>query len=302
MYNVITLKNGSSEAKVNLSLGANLISLNIKDKKILREPDYSKPLDNPFLYGMPILFPVNRIEGGSFRFEGREYNFPINEEKTNCHLHGSLHKTPFVIDSLSKNRVVCKYSATANAPYLSFPHEFMIFVEYKLNKNSISIKTTVKNNSNLNMPIFLGYHTTFNVNDNSLIKVGAKFEIERNMKNYLPTGRLPGFDGISNSLINGEFVPTTSKISKHYKSKKFGKMVIFDKTSNESVEYFNSNNLSFRLIYGDGTSYICLEPQTCMANCQNAPFDRNFSGFSFIKPHKKKVYLSKIKLSKGDKR
>ena len=34
-------------------------------------------VDIVYLYGMPILFPVNRIENGIFDFEGRHYVFPI---------------------------------------------------------------------------------------------------------------------------------------------------------------------------------------------------------------------------------
>ena len=74
-YNVITLKKGDFSAKINATLGANLISLR-NDKlgvKILREPDYSVPLDNPYLYGAPLLFPVNRISGGKFTFDGMEF-------------------------------------------------------------------------------------------------------------------------------------------------------------------------------------------------------------------------------------
>ena len=63
MDEIITLKNGGYTAKINASKGANCFSLT-NDKynaSILREPNYSKPLDNPFLYGAPILFPQNRI-------------------------------------------------------------------------------------------------------------------------------------------------------------------------------------------------------------------------------------------------
>ena len=81
MESIYKISCGDYTAEINLSRGANCISL--RNRKygavILREPDYSKELDNPYLYGMPILYPVNRISGGKFEFEGREYVFPINE-------------------------------------------------------------------------------------------------------------------------------------------------------------------------------------------------------------------------------
>ena len=145
MNNIVSIKSKGVVAKINLSRGANLFSLNINGVSVLREPDYSKPLDNPYLYGMPILFPVNRIEGGSFTFEGREYLFPINEEKTNCHLHGELHKSEFNVIKQKSNVIVCEYLATKNNRYLDFLHEFSVRLEYRLIKNGVKIKTTITN-------------------------------------------------------------------------------------------------------------------------------------------------------------
>ena len=97
-------------AKINLTRGACCISLRCENYEILREPDYSR-LDNPYLYGMPLLFPVNRIEGGSFVFEDRAYEFPINEPKTGCHLHGTLHETPFTLLEQGDGYLRARYSA-----------------------------------------------------------------------------------------------------------------------------------------------------------------------------------------------
>ena len=94
-------------ASVDLAHGANCISLRNEKygAKLLREPPTSHKLDNPYLYGMPILFPVNRIENGSFLFEGRKYVFPINEPASNCHLHGELHKTAFELTEKSDSKI-----------------------------------------------------------------------------------------------------------------------------------------------------------------------------------------------------
>lgn len=74
--NSIKLESGDWSAVIDLTHGANCISLRNKkyNAKLLREPPTSHELDNPYLYGMPILFSVNRIENGSFEFEGRHYH------------------------------------------------------------------------------------------------------------------------------------------------------------------------------------------------------------------------------------
>lgn len=94
---MINLKSRNYTAVITPSRGANCVSLRNTEygAVILRElPMGAKP-DNPYLYGMPVLFPVNRISGGRFEFEGREYIFPINEPNTGCHIHGTLHSETF---------------------------------------------------------------------------------------------------------------------------------------------------------------------------------------------------------------
>ena len=111
MEKIVKIKSQQYVAKINVSRGANCISLrNAKyDAWILREPNYSAPLDNPYLYGMPILYPVNRISNGAFEFEGRKYRFPINEPNTGCHLHGIIHEACFTIEKQTENFLSCKY-------------------------------------------------------------------------------------------------------------------------------------------------------------------------------------------------
>ena len=99
MSSLITLRSpdGAYEAKIQPSRGANCLSFKHLPSRIcaLRtyNPDEVTELDNPFLYGTPLLFPPNRIKGGKFTYDGREYSLPVNEEATGCFLHGTLHET-----------------------------------------------------------------------------------------------------------------------------------------------------------------------------------------------------------------
>lgn len=300
------LRGGGYSAFINLSRGANCIGLRHESygARILREPDYrAGELDNPYLYGMPILFPVNRISGGRFLFEGREYVFPINEPATECHLHGELHKTEFEVKEQSEDRIACIYRATKGRPYLFFPHEFEIEVEYSLSSAGFLQRTTVRNLSDENMPCMLGFHTTFNVGfaGEGSVLAGAEIaeEYERNMKNYLPTGRKPVFDDVSEALASGSFSPIGRPISRHYRAGGEGRLWLTNVDRGLSVIYENDEKLGFRLIYnGQADGYICLEPQTCLANSPNSPIDRNEAGFDFIVPHEEKTYFSRIYITK----
>ena len=299
----IYLQAGEYTATINVLRGANCISLRHKEygANILREPNYAH-LDNPYLYGMPILYPNNRISGGRFVFENREYVFPVNEPSTNCHIHGFLHETPFEVIEQGTDYVVCEYKATKEKPYCTFPHEFSIKIIYRLSKDGLICDTEICNESDENMPNLLGFHTTFNVpfleagrGEDVRVLAEVKDLVERDMQVYLPTGRIFPEDEITRKLCCGEFIPFETAISRQYFKNGGGMVALTDKNRKISVVYELDEKFGFRLLYnGKGDEYICIEPQTCMANAPNAPFDREYAGFDYIKPHETKEYHTKI--------
>ena len=301
---------GGYTATIDLDRGGNCIRLRHEKTgaRILREQaDPAAAPDNPYLYGMPILFPVNRISGGVFTFEGREYRFPVNEPNTGCHLHGELHKTPFVLTEHTENALSCVYRATADAPYLDFPHAFEINMTYLLDDDGFHHTVAVTNLSDTNMPCMLGFHTTFyacpadGVLTDMRVKAEIAEEFERNMQTYLPTGVTPAFDAVSTALANGTFCPFGTPLSRHYRAGGGGEMSIYDPKNGVKLVYKNDEKYGFRLIYNGGADeYICLEPQNCLANCANAPIDRAQAGFDFLKPQETKVYISGMYIETRD--
>ena len=302
MRNKIAISCGTWSAVIDTDRGANCIRLrnNLYDADLLREPPTECAPDNPYLYGMPILFPVNRIDGGSFEFEGRRYVFPINEPSTGCHIHGELHKMPFKVIKRDNHLIKCRYRVKSDE-YLGFPHAFEILQEYELKEDGFYHTVTVTNLSENNMPLFLGFHTTFNTlfteysrPENMLVFANISEEYERNMEaNYLPTGIKPPFDAVSTALSEGVYKPFEKKASKHYRGK--GIMSITDIDQRVQAVYENDEKYGFRLIYNGGSDgYICLEPQTCLANCQNSPFSREEAGFDFLQAGESKTYRSRI--------
>lgn len=299
---MITIKYGDYTAVINPERGANCISLRNSryNAEILREPPADVVLDNPYLYGMPILYPANRISGGSFLFEGRTYSFPINEPKTNCHLHGILHCTEFETAECNESLVKCVFER----PYLDFPHSFRIEITYILSENGLMQKTEITNLSENNMPNILAFHTTFNVpfiNGSSYedIRMFAEvgYEIERDKSTYLPTGRILPCDEVTSKIRSGELMPLESVMSRHYRAEKNGRIELSDTKRGIKLVYENDEKFGWRLFYnGKAGSYICLEPMTGIANCPNAPFDRIESGFDVIPPDSSKIYISRIYL------
>lgn len=302
--NIVKIKAGDYTAKINLSRGANCISLkNTKYRvNILREPEQPERPENPYLYGMPILFPVNRIENGTFLFEGRQYRFPINEPKTNCHIHGYLHDAPFVVTEQGESFVRCQY--VSDERYRFFPHKFCVEIFYALTESGLRQEVCIRNLSEENMPCFLGFHTTFHVpfvQDTSAdaVRIFAQVgdEVERNTVSYVPTGKLLPGDAVSAELNAGCFAPAQSSISKHYKAAAEGRIELRDTEKQLKVVYSADEKFGWRLFFNGGRQdLICLEPQSCMVNCQNAEFDRAYAGFDFIAPNGHKKYVSYIRI------
>ena len=303
MDTFIQIKAGQYTATIHPNRGANCIALrhNGFEAEILREADCEK-LDNPYLYGMPILYPNNRISDGKFSFEDRVYTFPINEPSTNCHIHGFLHETPFKVIEKGEDFVICEYVATKEKPYCAFQHEFSIKLAYHLSKNGLSCYTEICNRSNTNMPNLLGFHTTFNIpflrngnKEDVCVLAEVQDLVERNMLVYLPTGNILPDDEVSTKLCRGEFLSFEERISRQYFKKGDGRVALKDVKRKISVVYEMDEKFGFRLLYnGNADQYICIEPQTCMANAPNAPFDRGYTGFDYIKPKETKTYHSRI--------
>jgi hypothetical protein len=113
------------------------------------------------------------------------------------------------------------------------------------------------------------------------------------MQVYLPTGKILDYDETSKNISSGEFV-SNIPTSRHYKIKNDGKAVLYDEKANVSLVYENDEKYKFRLVYnGDAKNFICIEPQTGMANSPNSPFDREYAGFAFIKGNMSETYKSK---------
>lgn len=301
--NIKQIQSGEYRAEIDTLHGANCISLrSIKyNIPILREfcEANGQKKDNPFLYGMPILFPVNRISNGRFVFEGRTYSFPINEAATGCHLHGSIHNLPFEVKEHSERHIKCTFNSEGKHPYPGFPHEFEIDITYTIGADGLKQTVEIKNLSDLNMPCMLGFHTTFDLSSfqrkNVKVKVGTIKEFGRDMSTYLPNGTVPSPDDITLNLNNGTFDPFSKPISRHYLSDKEGIMSISDTEHGICIVYENDTKYRFRLIYnGNADGYICLEPQTCMVNAPNEPYDMSETGFDCIKPHSSNIYSSHI--------
>ena len=154
--------------------GANLVRLAHTGlgAEILRTPaadEIETFLRRPQVFGMPLLFPPNRIGDGRYRFDGREYRFPITIERENNYHHGILKSQPFVVSKAWEHDdevlVECRYYSNAgnDAIFRDFPHEFKCKVVYRLTAAGMEVEVMFANRSRLPMPVGAGFHTPMRV-------------------------------------------------------------------------------------------------------------------------------------------
>ncbi len=116
-------------------MGANLVRLaNTRlGAEILRTPgpgEIETFRSRPQVFGLPILFPPNRIADGRYVFEGRTYQYPITIERERNYHHGVLKSEAFLVSKARETdrevMIECRYYANAgnDAVYRDFPHEF----------------------------------------------------------------------------------------------------------------------------------------------------------------------------------
>ncbi len=292
--NKITLKNHGYIAEILPERGGNCIRAAYPELSIeaLRTAETEKDFeDGPFFRGTPFLFPPNRIEGGHFTFEGRDYYLPTNEVKLNNFLHGEMHITPFGIIKQTESEVILEYKATKDAPYLTFPHEFTATLRYFIDENGIHQQTSIRNDSELNMPYAVGFHTTFNVKfmegqqlGDTSVKLSCGREVERTPENQ-PTGKYIQGTAIQNDLNSDGFTLSNEGVSHLFEMTEPRQMVLTDKQSGHTVTYTASKDYLYWMFYQlPGSEFICAEPQTWVSNCPCAPFNREETGFRFLTP------------------
>lgn len=296
MTKVYELKSCGYKIDVVPEYGMNCIKLT-HDKpsaNVLKTPQNVDILanDDAFLFGIPVLFFPNRISGGKFEFEGREYKFPINEPKHNNFLHGDLHGLSFDVTEYDLKHIKGTYTAICKNSYMTFPHSFEFSIEYSIERGRVNQIVSIKNTSNENMPVALGFHTTFNLSETTELKIPAERFAERNMTNYLPTGNFFDDFDLKDTLNDGTYKPFGKPVSMLFKLG--GKNIeIHDRQKRTKVLYGFDEKFKYCMLFSrNGKDHICIEPQTWLSNCPNIVGEREKYGFDYIAPNDIKIYNS----------
>ena len=321
----VTLITRKYEAILLPGFGSNIVRLyDIEyDLDILRTP-LEQEMDTfrqmPHIFGIPVLFFPNRIEGGCFEFDGREYQFEVNERASNSHIHGFAHDRPWhiVLTKISCPDTVVVETLFAGNPCVDFfgqfPHEFEIRSKFELSPKGLSHEINVTNRSSLKMPLAIGIHTTFRIPfhpmgdcDAMVLKMGVEKSWELTDV-YMNKDKLTALSDYSKKLPSEGIPPLDKPLVGHYTAKSFqyyGReyhgAVLEDLKNKMRVCYETGSKFEHWVLWNDDSKkgFICPEPQTCAINAPNLKVCRDQSGFTGIDPgetwsESTKIYSERI--------
>lgn len=317
---VLNFSAGDYEAVMVPGVGANVIKLtNVKRQvEILRTPDNFEAFKSrPQVYGLPLLFPPNRIEDGTYTVNGKTYKLTITNIPKNLHCHGIIRTLPFNItraEIIEKDEAVeIEASFISNmfndAIYSYFDHEFECKLFYRLSKDGLEQKVTFINNSKIPMPLGVGFHSSFNVpfykgskREDYRLLASANENWELDSKN-LPTGNIRPLNEFEKGLREGGMMPFVAPLDNAYSvkplevdGKEYHGAILVDIVQDIKVYYEVGKSYKHWTIWNSGAdvNFVCVEPQTWAINAPNLDMPNEVTGFRLVNPNESWSEVSKI--------
>jgi aldose 1-epimerase len=286
--NILRIDSGGWLAEIAVDAGANMFRLRHKASKLelLRSPSTQNELHlQPQMYGIPTLFPPNRIDGGKFIFAKQQYSLLVNEPECNNHLHGLILGQPWRLTHLDDDSVTMVYDFKATSGY---PHDFTLTIVYLFTSEAVIQKFSVHNKSAQPMPFGLGFHTAFNMPSNAQVKITAGdgyWEIDNSR--HLPTSKLLPWKKEDHTFKNDRAVSCHCPIATETIDKKpFRGAIIEYPDAHTRLYYEVDEQYRHWCLWNNGGNkdFFCPEPMTWMVNAPNLDLPPKTTGMQVLSP------------------
>ena len=97
----------------------------------------------------------NRLQDGSYEFDGRRYQLPLNEPDRRNAIHGLVRWVAWTVSAREPNRVVMDYVLH---PQPGYPFSLRLSIEYALSGSGLRVRTTAMNVGTKACPYGSGAH------------------------------------------------------------------------------------------------------------------------------------------------
>ena len=224
------------------------------------------------------LFPFpNRVKGGTYSFEGKEYQLELNYPEENNACHGFVYNREFVLDNTEEkeDEASIKLSYDYAGSWSGYPFPFRMEIVYTLfDSHDLRCNTRVENRGETSMPLGDGWHPFFKfsgkIND-LFLRLPAEKMYETDNRS-IPTGRTLPYDVFSfGKKIADVTFDTCFKLapgkdgvqtSELYDAARDLKVLLWQETGAGKYNYIQIYTPSDR-------KSIAIEPMSCPANAFN---------------------------------
>ncbi|OXS77559.1 aldose 1-epimerase [Domibacillus enclensis] len=290
----IQASNGALVMTIIPSFGSNVISLvDVKTgQELLVKPEsFSALQESPILHGIPVLFPPNRIEGGTFSFEGETHEFPINEIGKH-HIHGFVYDKPWrVVTEKEESGIITIETAIQLEEPAIYQHA-VIHLTYELEGQVLRQKAVVKNEGSKPFPWGIGYHTALLFDERNAAFSLTKTNQWTLTDEAIPTGKLEETDpfeqvNLQNVPLDDAFAAAASE----------NKAVV----EGEDIRLVYRTDSAFKhwVVYnGNGREgFLCPEPYTCITNAFNLDLPADVTGLRVLQPGEEDSVTAQLEIS-----
>jgi len=276
------------EIELHIIADSALISdLKIKGQSIISGPRTDEEIIDNESYKSSYLLPFpNRLKGGKFEFEDQIFQFPINDESGQNAMHGIKVESPFILTEESASgslRLSFEQSYDGDNASYPFPYKFTVVIN--LDRHKCELHLQIHNSGNKNMPVGLGWHPFFSLQDGSIndfklcIPKCKKIEVDDRL---LPTGKKLQFDDFSKPKSIGDmkfdttflFVKDADFTSVTLENEDY-KLRYFQETRDQKFNYL-------QVYTPEDRKSIALEPMSCNIDAFN-----NQEGLKVLAPGKR---------------
>lgn len=273
-YKIFELKDNEHDSYVKLApeRGGIITGFGINGQEILyMDEDTFYDSTKYVRGGNPILFPIcGTLNSGEYVYNGDKYKMEN---------HGLVRNYPWQVvgtDVNDKASIKIKFkSSDITKKY--YPFDFEMVYTYTLKGNVLTIDQEYINNSEVDMPVYAGFHPYFNITNKSKLK----YEIDASL--YFD------FEGNDVKSYNGFIDMTDEDKSKIFLDVKSNHLSFYDEGFKRKISMEYSSEFKYIVLWSViGKNFICIEPWMAKPDSMNTKED-----LYFIKPHDSyKAYLT----------
>lgn len=284
MPETIRIQNDRASAAIAVDLGFNCYEFrtHVGDQEIdvlSSDPDFATTGGRASGNGIPILFPFpNRIRGGRFSWDGRDYQIPIGNRPHA--IHGFALDTPWRVIDQGADFVVGQWRLSQDDPDRAefWPADCQIEVRYELKGPVLDSRITITNPDEKPLPFGFGTHAYFKlplVEESSLHHCLIQGPAQKKwvLEDFIPTGEIRAIDE-AKDIRNGAYVKPGEFDDVLTDLRTGGETlncIIMDESAGlEIVQACDASAFRELVIYAPpNRPAVCMEPYTCTTDAVN---------------------------------